>query len=293
MKKLGILLLLFVSSLNINAQIITVPTNSDKFTEVLNSKTMVVLVGDTAFDNAVKRAVDKYWKVTKYEYINIKKVNEVISDKSKSFLLPYITLVEFVGKSVSHDKIKSWYAVILGGGENLKDYSDNDAIAISPFNYYGDEKNYKKCAYRVDYMVKGINDAFVNFKEKEITGSTTKVIFNCIKEINSQTVEAISSKTLVINKSVTCWANKKHMIAQELFKDAEYKFKYKMVSDAEFKSIMKGNDPNYLCLVPAIEVNKHILIYEPSTRKTLYYGWQMQGLKIKQKDIKSMIEGKS
>lgn len=287
---------ILLSSL-LKSQVVTISAESEKFANILTSKTMVVLVGDEKFDNAVKKAVEKYWKVTPYEFIEMNKIDEYISDKSKTFLLPFVVTVTYTHSAGSgfsdYSKIKSWYSLLIGGRSKLTNYSDNDALVISPFNYYGDERSFVKCAYRMDYMVKGINDAINRSKEKNLTGSGPKVIFKSIDEINKGTVAAISKKTLVINKDVICWFNNKPFISGKLFEGAKYNFKYKLVSDSEFKSIMAGNSSEYLCYFPSIEVNKHILIFDPSTKSTVYYGWQMQGLKIKKKDIKSMMEGKS
>ncbi|HEY1038425.1 MAG TPA: hypothetical protein VGF30_03425, partial [Bacteroidia bacterium] len=267
------------------------------FTQMMNSKTMVVLVGDTAFDNSVKRAMKKYWTITKYDFIEMKDIDAHIADEGKSFLLPFVITVTYThsagSKFSDYSKLKSWYSVLLGGRKSLSRYTDKDPIAIAPFNYYGDEKVYLSCAYRLDYMVKGINDAFTECKDKQLSGSYAKIIFKCIDNINLQTVEALSKKTLVVNKDMMCWYNNKNMVSKELFDDAKYAYKIQYVSDAEFKSIMKGNSSEYLCFFPSIEVNKHMIVFDPSTRKTVYYGWAMQGLKVTKKDIKSMSQGKS
>ncbi len=282
MKKLPIFILT-IFSIVLRAQIITTSYNSTSFESTMKSTTMIVLLGDTAYDNSIKRAVTKYWKVTKYEFIDVKNIDTKIADETKSFLLPLMITVtwthEMNSKFDDFSKLKCWLTVINGGKKSIRKYSDNDPIAISPFNYWGDENDYKNCAYRLDYMIKGINDGFEVCKQKQLEGSYPKMVKNSISEINKQTENLLSKKTLVINSS--------NRISEDVFSDAGYRFKTKFVSDTEFKSILRGNSNDYLCLVPAFEVNKHILIYEPSTRKTVHYGWSMQGMKISKKDIKN------
>lgn len=293
MKKILVFCLLFLVKAAIS-QIVTVPYDSKSFEKVMGSKTMVVLIGDTAYDKPLKRAVEKYWNVTSYQFIEMKNIDTYIADETKTFLLPFVITVNYLntGTGFSDSKLKAWLTLLLGGGKKLSNYTDGDALAVSAFNYYGDEQDFRNCAYRLDYMVKGMNDALKQTKEKSLSGNRVKVQFAGMEATNEKSVEALTNKTLVVNKDVICWYTKKNVIDEDLFTKAKYPFKVRMVSQKEYKEILKSNDPNVLCLCVAIEVNKHILVYEPATRKTLYYGWQMQGLDLGKKDVKSMAEGK-
>ncbi len=294
MKKL-IFLLLSAVSLSASAQVVTRSYDSDEFTQLISSRTSVVLVGNAAYDTAIRDAVTKYWKATPVDFIDLKDISKSITDKSKSFLLPFIISVTYTHPGASardYSKLKSWLGVINGGKKKLDSYSDGDAVCLAGFNYYGDEQEYTSSAYRLEYMVKGINDGIQITKEKQISGGMMKMPFNVMKELNKNAVNLLGKKTLVINKDTKSSISKKPLVNEEVFSDAKYPYKYKYVGDAEFKDILKGNDPNYLCLVPAIEVNKHVMVYEPATRNTVYYGWAMQGLKITKGDIEDMMEGK-
>ena len=184
---------------NIKSQIITSGTDSENFDKTMKSKTVVVLLGDTAYDNSMKRAMNQYWKITKFDFVNIKDIDTQISDETKSFLLPLMITVtwkhEINSKYSDYSKLKCWLTVINGGKKSIMKYSDNDPIAISPFNYWGNENDYKKCAYRLDYMIKGMNDAFETCKQNKHTGSYTKMVKNSINEINKGTNNIISKKT--------------------------------------------------------------------------------------------------
>lgn len=289
-------LLLFILVKLLPAQMVSVPYDDKKFGQVLNSKTLVVLVGDTAYDNPLKKAVEKYWNVTKYQFIEMKEIDNYIADENKTFLLPFVITVKYThsaGSSFSdYSKLKSWLTVLLGGKKKLSEYTDSDVLAVAAFNYYGNEQDYVKCAYRLNYMVKGINDAIIQTKERKIEGGSIKVLFNGMDVTNEKSVNALSNKTLIVNKDIECWYNGKKVIEENVFEKAKYPFKYKLVSEKEYKDYLNSNDPNILCLCVAIEVNKHVLVYEPSTKKTVYYGWAMQGLDLGKKDIKSLAEGK-
>lgn len=294
MKKLFIVIMSLLS-FSAMTQIVTRSYDSDEFKQLLNSRTQIVLTGKTEYDNALKEAVNKYWKITPFDYIKIEDIEKSIQDKSKSFLIPLIVTVTFKNTDIrksDYSKLKSWLSVVNGGKKSFEKYTDNDAICISGFNYYGDEPNYENASYRLDYMVKGINDGIKMTKEKKFEGNAKSMIFTVIKEINKNVITALKEKILVINKDMTSRATKKAIIGSDLFDDAKYPYKFKYVGDSEFKNILNGNSSEYLCLIPAIEVNKHIMIYDPGNRNTVYYGWAMQGLKISKGDIKDMLEGK-
>jgi hypothetical protein len=142
--------------------------------------------------------------------------------------------------------------------------------------------------YRLDYVVKSMDDAITAAKDGQIKGK----LFESLKPINAGFVKIAKEKTLIINQdahSIAMGKDRGQTTTTKAF--AEYPYKYKFVSDSEFKEIMAGNDESYICLLPVIEVNKHVMVFEPSTKKTVYYGWQMQGLEVKAGDVKSMAKG--
>lgn len=277
-----------------NAQVVTRSFDSEEMQQLLKSKTMMVLTGDKDYDAALKDAAQKYWTITPFDFVTIQDAEAQIADKSKSFLLPFLITVthEHVGANwKDYMKVKSWLSLINGGEKKIKNYSDAAVLALSGFNYWGDEVDYTSAAYRLDFMVKGINDGVKITLDKKLTGNAAKMPFNVIDEINKKSVEALKGKTLLVNKDTKTSMFNKSQLEEKVFKGAAYPYKYKFVSDAEFKAALKGNAADVLCLVPAIEVHKHLFVYDPSTRETLYYGWAIQGVYIKDKDIKSMSLG--
>lgn len=293
LKKILIVILILTPAF-IKAQVVTRSFDSDEMQQMLKSKTMMVLTGDKDYDASLKEAAQKYWTVTPFDFISLQDAETQVADKSKSFLFPFLITVthEHVGQNwKDYMKIKSWLSLVNGGQKKIKNYADGDVIALSGFNYWGDEVEYTSAAYRLDYMVKGINDGLKITLDQKLTGGAAKMPFNVIDEINKKTVAALKTKTLLVNKDTKTSMFNKSQLEEKIFKEANYPYKYKFVSDAEFKIALKGNAGDVLCLVPAIEVHKHLFVYDPSTRETLYYGWSIQGVYIKDKDIKSMSVG--
>ena len=166
-------------------------------------------------------------------------------------------------------------------------FSEKVSICIAPFNLYGDEADFSKCAYRIDYMVKSIHNAVETVQSKKMSGNAIKMPMSVMDEINKKTA-IIKKKTLIVNRESVNTFGKK-VINQKDF-ESNYTYKYKLVTSKEFKEILGSDNEEYVCLMPVSEVNKHILIYEPSTKETVYYGWAMQGLDVSKKDIKKIVE---
>ena len=282
----------------LHAQLLTTGIGSPYFEQMVKSKLMVVLTGQQEFDENITKAVQAYWKVTPYEFIELKNIDNHIQDKSLSFLVPLKTIVTFSSYSSSspsspknsYSKTKSWFVIVNGGKKSFKKYIENDAIAFSPFNLYGDEENYEKSAYRADYMVKGMNDGIEITKNKKISGGPASMPFKMIAIINERS-KVLTKKTLVINKDIMNYYGKA-VYEEDDFKK-NYPYKYKFVPLQEFREIVAGKSDEYLCLLPAFEVNKHVLIYDTSTRETVFYGWSMQGMNVGKKDMEKMIEAVS
>ncbi len=291
MRNLVILFLLFLLTINLNAQIVNCGYNSNDFEQMMESTMMMVLTGKTEYDQKLLEAASNYWTVTPFDTISVGNLNSVIHDESRSFLLPILFSVTFdfdISKAGNeYTKLKSWISIINGGKKEIEKYSDNDAVAIAPISLYSDEAEFEHCAYRLEYVIKGLNDIIEIVKQKKLTGGPLKMPFKVMTQINKNK-RAIRKKTLVINGDLkNVWG--KEIISNDVFKKF-YKYKYKIVSESEFSEILNSDSEEYLCLMPIFEVNKHTLIYETSSKKTIYYGWSMQGLTIKKKDIKKITE---
>lgn len=290
MKNIFILLSVFCLTIHSNAQIINRGTDTKEFQQMMNSKLTFVLTGKAAYDKKLSNAIHQYWKVTPIDSVSVKDLNKVIQDESRSFLLPILFGLTFDFKPGTsghqYSSTKSWLSIINGGQKELSKYSDNDAICIAAISLYGNEANFEDCEYRLDYIVKGLNDAIELALKKKMTGGAASMPFKMIAEINKNK-NILNEKTLVINKDLKNVYRKD--IAEEKDFTKNYTSKYKFVSDKEFKEILSSNSEEYVCLMPVLEVNKHILIYEPSTKKTIFYGHGMSGLSVNKKDIKEML----
>lgn len=298
MKKAILSVTIALTSLFGNSQVFQFEPNSKQFQTLSSHSLTVVETGNEEFDVALHKAFDAHWQVTKLEYVSYDDFKKNVSDVSKSFFIPMNITLTFsttrtrsgVNSTTSYDKIKFWYGIINGGKKTWESYSDNDVIILSPLGLYTGEEDINASIYRLDYVAKAMNDAVQGGIDKTVNGKYLKSTEN----INKGFVAIAKTKTLVINKdahSIALGKDRGQTTETKAFE--KYPYKYKFVSDEEFKEIMAGDSEEYICLVPIIEVNKHILVYEPSTKNTVYYGWQMQGLEVKAKDVNSMSLGEN
>lgn len=297
--------LTFICSFTLaKTQTVAFASDSKVIKDIQGSTTLFMQIGDTTFDNAVKRAVAKYWIITDYDFFDYKEFKNKVTDSSFNFFVPmeYGSLVSSIGftqggslganPSGTYTSIRKGM-MIMRGGKKESEITDWDAQIFVPLNKYGMEVDFKYAAYRMDYIIKGMNDAFILAKASDYHGSKFKVPEQSMDALNEKNAQKIAEKTLVVNIEEKNTYKNKPLVKESVFKKAKYPYRVKFVNDKEFKQILSGEDPQYVCLVPCIEYNKHILIYEPATKKTIYYGWHMQGQKVKKGDIKKLKKGKT
>jgi hypothetical protein len=271
-----------------NAQLSLKGSESKDFKLLVESTTLFVLQGDSIYDSKLKSAVSKYWNVTSFDFIKARDINTHIKDKTKSFVI-WMTIRD--PKSLFKYKRLS---LIVGGEDDISEYGLADVVACAPINNFGEENTFSDCIYRLDYMVKGINDMVVKTKAEKMRGGMI-IMPGLMANSISRDSKGLKEKTLVVN------ADDRYIVDvvydSEEFKKYPYKFLF--VSKDEYREILAGNSDEYFCLLTIFEYYKHIIVYQPSTRKTVYYNFKtalyQQDLvvtetKLTSGDVKSLIE---
>ncbi len=304
MKKLiGIsVLLLLLSGMNVQSQVVNKDFESKDFQTLMNSEIQVVLTGDEEYDENIKKAMEAYWDFSEYNFITKKEALYDIKDDTKSFLIPMKvrmykeTTRNGVKMTESTDMYKYWISIVIGGKKRLSAYNDNDVIALSPLNMWCGEKKPRDAGFRLDYIIKGLNEAVSLVRDNKMEGGYIKMVESSIAEINKSS-SVIKDKTLIVNKdAMFVYKNQIKTTRDEVYNkkifEKNYPYKYDFVDESEYLEILNGDSDEYLCLITIVEVNKHIHIYDPSTKKTVYYGWQMSGHKFNKGDVKDLLDGK-
>lgn len=258
-------------------QFVQVDTKSKSYRSMLNHKLTVVESDSSDYNEALHEAFDNYWEVSEVEYISMAEFENVKLDTSKTFFYAFRWRGE-------RDR---YLYYIINGGKTYFYY--NQAIVYSPLALFNGENDLTQSTYRLNYIAKGLNDAIQDLKDNKYSEQFEK----SLETVNEGFLKIAESKTLVINEETRSIAYKQDFgptTSPAAFEN--YPYKYKFVKDEEFREILASDSKEYICLVPLIEFNKHFLIYETSSKKTVYYGWKLQGMKIESKDVKCISLGK-
>ena len=109
--------------------------NSNEIKQFIASKTFVVLEGDqlSAYNVYIKRAMNEYWKITPFEFIDVKDFNIRRSDPSYSFIV--LTETNF-----ESDKSNSVFNFInLLQGKDVEKLGELPEICAIPLSFAGED----------------------------------------------------------------------------------------------------------------------------------------------------------
>ena len=143
----------------------------------------------------------------------------------------------------------------------------------------------------MEYIVKAMNDMITYTRDNKI-GNDVKHSLNFqtnadvprrkkyydmhvqISKLINTNSKIIKDKTLILNKDMK-FLNKEMYNPKEFGK--LYPYPYKFVSEAEFNEILKNEQKEYVCYIPAYYADNHYwlayeFVYEPATRSTIYMG---------------------
>ena len=110
--------------------------NSNEIKQFIASKTCVVLEGDqlSAYNVYIKRAMNEYWKITPFEFIDVKDFNIRRSDPSYSFIV--LTETNF-----ESDKSNSVFNFInLLQGKDVEKLGELPEICAIPLSFAGEDE---------------------------------------------------------------------------------------------------------------------------------------------------------
>ncbi len=230
MKRIIAFLLVTLPLVNGVAQREYLPTVEDL--EVFhNTRTYVVLQGNplSEYNFEIRDAMDKYWDITEYEFIDYNEFNEKAGDPKASFL--YVAIVSF-----EKDKSQTRYNFLclsLGGDDpSIEEMRD---IVNIPLSYYGvEEENY---TYKLGTMV--------NFMQKHvrmITDDPDLISQNVLKEYNDN-MSGVHNKTLYLVEDEL-----ENSIGSEARIKAVYPHDFKIVTREEIKEAIMNKNENIVFL---------------------------------------------
>lgn len=230
MKKMIVLLLMILPVLSLSAQREYLPTEED-LEEFHGTKTYVVLknnpISDYNFE--IRDAMENYWDLTEYEYLNFDEFQSKLDEPGASFL--YTATVMF--EKDKSDTRYTFLCLSLGGDEpTLEKMRD---IVNIPLGFYGVEEDHY--SYKLGTLVN-----FIQQHVRMISEDPDLVSQHVFNEYNDNMAD-ISNKTL-------------YLVEEELEKDIRtearirdvYPYDFKLVTRDEIKQAIMNKDENVVFL---------------------------------------------
>lgn len=276
------------------------------YRDPLSKVVKVALIGDEKYDNAIKASMEKYWKVSKFEFIDYKTLsddhrkNAMLKDSNNVFLLPLVfDPDEFQNYIANFLPLKTkrflnfniWMAMIEG--ENLQPENSihhfglTHNFAFAPFDCWGYEADITNIAYRMDLVIKSMNDVIEIARDKHLKEDYQKGIKEIVEMYNKK-AKTLKGKTLLVNEKVVTEKNNDKKITLKPDVLAAYKGPYQVVSPEEIEKKIKSREPGYAFLCPAINNAKDLFVYDLETMEVVFAIHDRKGLTIDKSDISEL-----
>ena len=197
----------------------------------LKTTTLVVLDDNPlmAYNPEMKETVQKFWTITKYEFISNADYDKKRKDPKYSFL----TLDQvFYDK----DNTKAQYNFLcLSLGGSYKTQSDMPQLCTVPLSYLGvDEESY---VYKIGTLIKFIQN------HVKITSENPNLKEGNIIKYYNENISSIKEKTLyLVRDELDPEVNSEAKIKES------YPYKFKMVTREDVEKAIKNSDPNVVFL---------------------------------------------
>ncbi len=230
MKKLILFAFLLYSSTMFSQDAVA---TADEIKQFYKTKTYVVYDESmfNSYNGKIEDAIKLNWKLTKYEFIDMKKFHKLRKDPNNSFLIK--TKVLFKG-----DKSKTPYSflsLLLGNKKASTTLKNMPDLCSFPLSYYN--VSYDKYDYKLGAIVKFMQN------HVELTKSDPSLNNKNIMRHYNKNSEKMQDKTL-------------YVIKKELAKDINtlkkikkyYKGKVKIVSAEDIKKAIEQKDENVVFL---------------------------------------------
>lgn len=230
MKKILFLFIALIPLCGLQAQREYLPTEED-LEAFKSSKTYIVLDASpmSEYNFEIRDAVEKYWNLTDYEFIDRTDFEENATDETKSFL--YLAIVSF-----EKDKSLTMYNFLcLSIGGDYPTMGEMKDIVNIPISFYGVEEEH--FAYKLGTLVN-----FMQNHVNLISDNPELVSQNVFKHYNDNMAD-IQSKTLYLVKD-----EMERKAQTESAIKAVYPYDFKFVTREEIKEAIMNKQEDVVFL---------------------------------------------
>lgn len=279
--RFGFLLIAFLIGFNVFGQYSFTGHKHSTHEQFLNSTTIVPLTGDKEFDEILQTTLNERWKFTPLKFLTKEELKDFNFTEEHSIL-------SFLPLSYGYYLHSSNFALYLAVPPKYK--SNASYIALVPLSCgsydehgFSDAREFtSECSiedfkYKLEVILNQIIDVeqFVQDHKytpiaSQFTGiGTFENQFN--KFYTRQRMKAAATKPLLVSKA----------FFNEDFKAEDfekiYKKNYKLVEDAEYRSIIQSGNKEYIYLMMAQIPRVVLSVYDPETKMTVYVDTNMPG----------------
>jgi hypothetical protein len=231
MKPLMASLFVLLPLVQLEAQREYLPTPED-LTRFHNTKTYVVLSDNlmSEYNFEIRDAIERFWTITGYEFLDYKNFAEKSLDYNASFL--YVATVSF-----EKDKSNTRYIFLCLslGGEDHETLDDLKDITNIPLSYYGvDEDEY---TYKLGILVR-----FMQQHIKIITDDP-KLVSQTVFQYYNDNMGSVKEKILYMTEE-----DLPYTLASESKIRAIYPYDFQIVEREKIKELIMAEDENAVIL---------------------------------------------
>ena len=256
---------------------------SDNFRSFLFTKMLVVLDGPPKYDEALKQAINEYWKITPFQFIELSQVKYWIENERYSFMMP-ITIEEIRNNDIAtYTKKFNYLAVFVGGKNSLKKYSHNDLIAYAPYDFDHLEKERGESTYRLGLMIKSMHDAITIIQREKMTGNYEQLQESLIDHYNKK-ASTLAKKTLLVNMDYFSSKFNKFDFSHS------YPFKFEITDSKTISQFIHEKNLHYLYMGLAYTNEKYLFIYNLYSGEIIYASYKVVGEVFNKKEVKNMAK---
>jgi len=278
-KNILVCLLLMLPLVQLEAQREYLPTAED-LTRFHTTKTYVVLSDNLMADYnfEIRDAIEKFWTITDYEFLEYKDFADKSIDANASFL--YVATVSF-----EKDKSNTRYTFLclsLGGTDHVS-IDDLHDITNLPLSYYGvDEDEY---TYKLGLMIR-----FMQQHIKVITEDPDLVSQNVFQHYNDN-MGSVKGKTLYLTEEDLPFE-----LSSEAKVKKVYPYDFEIVEREKIKELIMEEDENAVVLLkvgpqsPIIQDRVYKILMGTNDARFYYYDWHKSNKKRPDAFLKSDFE---
>ncbi|HYV90538.1 MAG TPA: hypothetical protein VE978_02100 [Chitinophagales bacterium] len=293
---LGVFLFLISISKLVHAQYVNYGIDKPAFERFEAAPTLyVVLTGHNVFDEALRDAISRYWKIKPYLFIDSSEAKKKLIDPTFCFLkIETKKIIVAYNSDIGGGSTDTYWGtnmgIFIGGpgsieidkGALARGYTAPGCefvLAEAPFdahglnkNLDGTDKNIEDAIYKLPLMVKGFNDVLSFVKTNSLKGYGGIFRRKYCGQISAN-ASILKNKTLLVLDSLNVITGKMERlhtttVTKEIMQ--KYPYKYRYVTKAELDDLIKQRSKDYCFFDPCLSFNRHIIVYDLESLSLIY-----------------------